>query len=107
MNVYKIEDYKGGWFVGNFDPTTYKTKDCEVGYKVHKQGEKWDSHYHKLSTEINYLIRGKMKIQERELNQGDIFVLNPCEIADPVFFEDCELIVVKVPSVIGDKYIVN
>lgn len=96
-----------GWFIGNFDPTALKTKEFEVCYKVHLKGEKWDTHYHAQATEINYLISGKMRIQETELNTGDIFTIYPFEVADPEFLEDCELIVVKTPSVKGDKFVVN
>ena len=106
MDVYKIKKYKGGWFIGNFTPTIFKTKNFEVGYKIHLKEEKWPTHLHKFSTEINYLIRGKMKIQNKTLKQGDIFVIHPNEIADPIFIEDCELIVVKIPSIKNDKYTV-
>jgi hypothetical protein len=53
---------------------------------------------------MNYLIRGKMVIQNVELNAGDVFVFEKGEIANPEFLEDCELIVVKVPSLPKDKY---
>jgi FkbM family methyltransferase len=102
MKLYRIEDMKGGWFVGNFEPTIFKTKECEVSYKVHKKGEIWDIHYHDVCTEINLLIRGEMIMQNKTLKPGDIFVLEPFEIADPTFLEDCEIICVKVPS-INDK----
>ena len=36
-----------GWFVGDFEPSVYKTKEFEVGYFTHKKGEKWPFHYHK------------------------------------------------------------
>ena len=90
--------------MGNFDPSVYKTADFEVGYKLHKKGEAWPVHYHKKSTEITFLIRGRMTIQGRELTNGDVFVILPNEIADPVFHEDCEVVVIKTPSVINDKY---
>jgi quercetin dioxygenase-like cupin family protein len=106
MEISKIEDYIGGWYIGNFNPSCFKTVKFEVGYKIHKKGEKWDTHYHKEATEINFLISGKMTIQGKELNTGDVFVINPEEIADPIFLEDCTLIVVKTPCVIGDKYII-
>jgi quercetin dioxygenase-like cupin family protein len=104
MKKLHIDDMESGWFVGNFEPTMFKTKECEVCFKRHPKGEKWPEHYHAVSTEINYLIRGKMTIQGCELVAGDLFSLEPYEIADPVFLEDCELIVVKVPSAPGDKY---
>jgi quercetin dioxygenase-like cupin family protein len=106
MDILKGKDMIGGWFVGDFEPSAFKTKDFEVSYKTHHQGEIWDSHYHKVATEINYLIRGKMNLSGTTLEEGDIFVLHPGEVAIPEFLTDCELVVVKTPSIKGDKYIV-
>ena len=33
MKVSHINEMKGGWFVGNFEPTLYKTNDTEVAVK--------------------------------------------------------------------------
>lgn len=104
MKKFRIEDMLGGWFVGNFDPAAFKTDKFEVGYKLHPAGEKWEIHYHKEADEITFLLRGRMVIQGQELVSGDVFVINKYEVADPVFLEDCEVIVIKTPSVIGDKY---
>jgi quercetin dioxygenase-like cupin family protein len=104
MKKTRIEDYKRGWFIGNFEPSVLKTKEFEVSYMRHAKGEIWDAHYHKESIEYNVLIEGKMIIQGITLVSGDVFVFDKGEIADPVFLEDCKLIVVKVPSIIGDKY---
>lgn len=107
MEVLRLEDMKGGWFVGNFEPTAYKTKDFEVSYKIHKKDEKWARHYHEKITEINLLTSGKMKMLGRELNAGDIFIVKPYEIADPVFLEDCYVICVKTPGITNDKVILD
>jgi quercetin dioxygenase-like cupin family protein len=104
MKKTRIEDYKRGWFIGDFEPSLLKTKDFEVSYMRHSKGEVWPAHYHKRSEEYNVLIEGKMIIQGQLLVSGDVFMFEKDEIADPVFLEDCKLIVVKVPSVIGDKY---
>ncbi len=93
---------KGGWFVGDFEPTSYKTSEFEVSYKIHPKDEKWDIHYHHTVTEINLIIKGRMIIQGKELIKGDIFILEPYEIADPNFLEDTEIICVKTKS-INDK----
>jgi len=107
MKVYKIEDMKDGWFAGDFNPTAYQTKDFEACFKKHSKGEKWASHYHREADEINFLRKGKMIIQGKELNSGDVFVIKKFEIADPVFLEDCEVFIIKTPSVPGDKFIVE
>ena len=107
MKIYNQNEMIGGWFVGDFFPSAYRTSDFEVGYKIHPNGEKWDVHYHEFITEINLIVKGKMIIQNKILKAGEIFVIEPYEIADPVFVEDCEIIVVKVPSVKGDKACVS
>jgi len=104
MKKTRIEDYKRGWFIGDFEPSLLKTKAFEVSYMRHTKGEVWPAHFHKESVEYNVLIRGKMIIQKELLVDGDVFVFEKGEVADPIFLEDCELIVVKVPSIIGDKH---
>jgi len=107
MKVYKLKDMKDGWFVGNFTPTVYNTSEFEVCYKTHPKGDKCAYHYHKKGTEINLLVRGKMKIQDQILKPGDIFLIPPYEIADPEFIEECEIVVIKTPSNTKDKYVIN
>jgi quercetin dioxygenase-like cupin family protein len=104
MEIRRIEDFTRGWIIGNFDPSLLKTDKFEVGLLRHKAGEAWPKHYHKVGTEYNVLVNGKMIIQDKELNSGDVFVFTPGEIADPIFLEDCTVLVVKVPSLPGDKY---
>jgi hypothetical protein len=107
MEIIKFETMKGGWFIGNFEPTAYKTDEFEVCYKKHYKGEKWDLHYHKLGTEINYLIDGMMVIQGKYLVSGDIFIIYPYEISDPEFITDCSIVIVKTISNKIDKYKLN
>jgi len=69
------------------------------------RGEKWEAHYHKEATEINLLIRGKMKVNDIELNSGDIFILSPYEVASNItYIEDCEMVIIKTPSIPTDKF---
>lgn len=107
MTIHHLADMKGGWFVGDFSPTAFPTKDFEVSYKVHPQGQQWPTHYHRYTTEINLLVRGQMVMQDKELNAGDIFTLLPYEIANPVFITECEIVCVKVPSYPNDKVVVK
>lgn len=107
MIISKYKNYKDGWFIGDFEPSAYKTDEFEVCYKIHKKGEQWKTHYHKLGIEINYLIRGKMTLQNKELTSGDIFIILPFEVANPIFLEDCEMLIIKTPSNTKDKYIIN
>lgn len=102
------KDWKkyGGWFIGDFNPSAYRTSNFEVGFKIHPKGEKWPKHFHKKAIEINYILRGKMTIRNKKLKAGDIFIMDNMEVADPSFQEDCEIVCVKVPSIPGDKWMV-
>jgi len=102
MRIDRIENFTRGWFVGNFEPTIFSTKDFEVGVLFHKKGT-LAAHYH-TSIELNYLISGEMTIHGKKLMPGDIFIIEPYEVVDPVIVKDCTLVVVKTPSMPGDKY---
>ena len=104
MKIEKMKNMVCGWFVGDFEPSVYRTKKFEVSFKSHKKNEKTPPHYHKKAIEINYLIHGRMIINGIELNSGDIFTIEKNETVYPKFLTNCELIVVKTPSVINDKY---
>lgn len=106
ITKYDLNDMYRGWFVGNFEPSVYKTKDFEVGYLLHKKGERWDIHYHEHMKEINLLVKGKMILNNKAIKENDIFVIDKNVIAAPIFLEDCYILCIKVPSVIGDKVII-
>lgn len=106
MEIFDFGQMKGGWFVGDFNPTAYPAS-FEVCYKQHKAGEKWDTHYHKRATEINLLVSGKMSINGTIINAGQIFVIYPYYVSAPIFLEDCTLVIVKTVSDETDKYIVE
>jgi hypothetical protein len=45
-----------------------------------------------------------MNICGETINEGEIFILNPMEVADPEFLEDCLVLCIKQPSIPGDKH---
>jgi hypothetical protein len=48
-----------------------------------------------------------MKMHDKILQEGDVFILYPYEIADPEFITDCEVVCVKVPGITNDKVVVK
>jgi len=104
MNTYRIEDFKRGWFVGNFEPTLFQTNDVEVAYKTYKAGDRESKHYHKIATEISIVTKGVIMMNGKEYHLGDIIVMEPNDVADFSVIEDAENIVVKIPGANDDKY---
>jgi mannose-6-phosphate isomerase-like protein (cupin superfamily) len=103
MRVAKISDSIGGWFIGNFDKAAYRTSSFEVSYKEHSKGEMYGWHYHQHLDEINLVVSGKIKIHGQVFGPGDIFILEPYDVADPEFLEDCKIVCVKAPNITNDK----
>jgi len=106
MQIYNLENYTRGWFIGDFEPSLFKTDQFEVSIQHYKKGEFVHPHTHKVATEYNVLISGSMSIQGKELKPNDIFILEPNEITDPIYHEDCTILIVKIPCVKNDKYLV-
>jgi len=101
----KLSDMIRGWFVGDFEPTVYKTSNCEVGYKKYKKGDREDLHYHLIATEITVVIKGAVLMRGKRYGSGKIIVIEPKESTDFIALSDADTIVVKVPGVLGDKYL--
>lgn len=107
MKIYNFKDMIKGWFVGDFNPTSFSTKDFEVAVKIYKQGDSEQKHFHKIATEITLIKKGKVLMNQIEYKEGDIIVMEPGESTDFKALTDAENIVVKIPCVKGDKYIVE
>ena len=104
IRVSQMTDMKRGWFLGNFLPAAYSSKDVEVGILEHKKGEEWSAHVHKRGDEINVLISGYMRINNLDLVTGQVFVIPKGHLTKAVFYEDCKIVCVKLPSDTKDKY---
>lgn len=104
MIISNLNDYTRGWIIGNFQPSVLQTQNFEVGIMYHPKGQKNTPHYHAKVTEYNILISGSMIIQNTIIKANTVFILEPYEIADPEFLEDCIVVCVKTPSIPDDKY---
>ncbi|MBI2268232.1 MAG: hypothetical protein HYU80_02150 [Candidatus Blackburnbacteria bacterium] len=107
MKTYRLNEFKGGWFVGNFLPTIIDTKECEVAVKVYKKGDFDEAHYHKLADEITVVVYGKCSINGQIYGPGDIIWLERNDVSKFEALEDSANVIVKIPSVVGDKYVVE
>ena len=75
MQLFNFNDFKGGWFIGNFLPALLQTEQFEVCYKYHTKGEIWPVHYHKVGTEYTMLVHGKLIMNGKLIEPNTIIVL--------------------------------
>ena len=102
----KIENLSGmhlGWFIGDFTPVVHRTSHFEASVKYFKAGEREPSHFQRIATEITVIISGNAKINDTNLNPGDIVTIEPNEAADFLAITDVALIAIKFPSLPSDK----
>ncbi|WP_113651710.1 hypothetical protein [Pedobacter namyangjuensis] len=105
MKVFKIKDMFKGWFIGNFEPSLFKTNDVEVGLKEYKMGDYEGVHYHKIATEYTVIVCGQVEMNGIEYNEGDILVIEPYDKTDFKALTDVKTLVVKLPGANDDKFI--
>ena len=101
-----LKDMIGGWFIGDFEPTAWKTAGFEVAVKEYKAGDKEPKHLHKIAVEFTVIVRGKVLMNGVEHGEGDIVRVYAGQATDFEALEDTITVVVKKPSVKGDKYLV-
>jgi quercetin dioxygenase-like cupin family protein len=94
-----------GWFVGQFEKAVFKTNACEVAYQENFAGEYCAPHTHRIATEINLITRGRVIMSGQEFGAGDIIIMEPGDVCECRYLEDTYTVVVKVPGVLDDKYL--
>lgn len=104
MNTHKLSDMIGGWFVGGFQPTVHFTENFEVGVKRYKPGDREEYHVHKVAKEITLIVSGKVEMNGQSFGEGDIISIDPGEGTDFRAITEVVDVVVKWPSILGDKY---
>ncbi|WP_430254235.1 cupin domain-containing protein [Neorhizobium sp. DAR64872/K0K18] len=103
---YNLDDMIGGWFVGDFDPSVVKTDAFEVGVKSYKAGDRDARHYHKIAKEITLVVSGRVRMLDREWDEGSFIVIEPGTVNEFEALTDATLTVVKIPSATDDKFLV-
>ena len=107
MKVSHIEEMVKGWFIGNFEPSLFRTNNVEVAVKYYRAGDAESSHFHKIATEFTVIISGNVKMNGIKYGKGDIVVMEPGDITDFTALTDAVNVVIKIPGANNDKFIVE
>ena len=107
LDKYNLDDMFKGWFIGNFNPSLFKTNDVEVGIKKYKAGDCENAHYHKIATEFTVIISGEVEMNGEVFKENDIIKIIPGEITNFKAITNVITVVVKLPGANDDKYEAN
>jgi len=104
MRRAKLSEMTRGWFVGNFEPTLYRTGEVEVAVKSYREGDCEAAHYHRIATEITVITSGTVEMNGIGYGPGDVIILEPGEVTDFRAVTEAILTVVKIPGAGNDKH---
>lgn len=107
MKTLKLNEYTKGWLIGDFEPSVIKTDQFEFSIKKYAKGDKELRHYHKVAREMTVVVTGIFEMNSVLFKEGDIILLEPGEESIFSCIESGYTAVIKMPSVKGDKYIIN
>lgn len=107
MKKYNLNDFFKGWFIGDFEPSILPTNDFEVAVKEYKAGDSEANHLHKEAIEFTMVLDGVIMMNGVEYHKNDIIQIEKYEETKFESITDSRTLVVKTPSVKGDKYIVE
>lgn len=107
LKVFSFNDFTGGWIVGDFTPSLFRTSDFEVAIKFFSKGDREPLHYQRTATEISVVMFGSCRIMDLELSRGDGMLIEPGEAAEFEALTDTGLVAIKFPSIPSDKILSN
>lgn len=105
MKIDHIKTKTGGWFIGDFEKATHRTKDFEVAVKEYEPGQKEPRHVHKVATEWTVVLFGIAKFNGIEADAWTIIEIAPGESVEFEAVTRVRTLVVKIPSLPHDKYL--
>jgi hypothetical protein len=103
VDKFKLENFTGGWVVGNFMPTLFTNIHVEVGVKFFSPGTIEPVHAQIRATEITIIHEGRVRIGDTNLESGEVLIIYPGEFADFEAFSNGSLTCIKFPSIPSDK----
>lgn len=105
MRIQRLENFTGGWLVGNFLPSLLRQPHVEVAIKHYQPRFVEKAHVHDRSTEATVIVYGRVRLGPLTLLTGDVLILDPGEPmpGDWVVVEPSATCCIKFPSVRGDK----
>lgn len=108
MKTFKLsESGDRGWFVGQFEKAVFKTDILEAALQFNEKDTYSPRHYHKVATEINLIVSGKAKYNDIVVEAGNGIIVYPGEESLCYYLEDTETMVIKIPGVLNDKYVIE
>jgi mannose-6-phosphate isomerase-like protein (cupin superfamily) len=102
-----LDAFTGGWLVGDFVPALLKSSEVEVAIKRYQAGDREAAHVHKQGREWTVVVTGRIQMNGRIYGAGEIVEVPPGTPASFASLSEATTLVLKSPSVPGDKFVLS
>ena len=102
MEFFDIRKMELGYFIGDFNPTVYRTNNVELSIKTLTAGTLDSCYYRKKDTQIVCVLSGTIECFERILGKGDIVSFRPGDMISLFALEDAEILITRLPGTKND-----
>ncbi len=103
MTKKNINDFLNGCIIGNYSNVLLNTKDFEISIQKYNKGMCDPSYYHKETLTYTVVLEGVIKFHKSIYYKDDIIEIVEWETVSFECLEDATLLIIKIPSIIGDK----
>lgn len=105
MELFNLDDMIGGWFIGDFKPSVFRSSDFEIAIKKYRKGQVEQEHFHKVAKEFTVVVSGEIKMFNTIYVSGDIIRVDQYDSTSFEAISETITVVVKIPSALDDKFI--
>ncbi|MBR3516852.1 MAG: hypothetical protein IKO10_11110 [Lachnospiraceae bacterium] len=102
MKHFRIDDMHLGFFVGDFEPTVFRTNAVEMAIKQIAKGTLDGGYYREIDTEIINVLSGEVECNGEHFQKGDILLFTQGEMISIFALEDSNVLISKLPGTKGD-----
>ena len=102
MKVLSLKGMKKGYFIGDFNPCLYNSKDVEVCIRGASKYTLDAAYYRKNDTRIIYLTRGKIDVDGKVYKKGRVLLFEPGEIINIFALTNVEMVIMNFPGTKSD-----
>lgn len=102
MEKINMKEMKRGYFIGNFEPSAYRTDEVEICCKGASKYTLDAGYYRKKDVQFIFLNRGMAEINGIKYKKYDLIKFEPGEVINIFALTNIEMTIIRFPGTKGD-----
>lgn len=102
MEKINMKKMKRGYFIGDFEPSAFRTNQVEICYKGASKYTLDAGYYRKIDVQFIFLNRGTAEINGKKFKKFDLIKFEPGEVINIFALTNIEMTIIRFPGTKGD-----